>query len=177
MPDDFSIQRRTFLKLASLLPTALLGCGEGVPVSTVEEFLQQKMERDRIPGLAAALVRADGLVWYREFGYADLERRIPMSSDHLQNIGSVSKTFTTTALMQLWEKQLFQLDDDVSEYVGFSLRNPNHPDVAITFRHLLTHQSSIRDGAGIRAELPLRRSYAGSGRLDQRVPLCGRRFV
>ena len=146
MPDDFSIQRRTFLKLASLLPTALLGCGEGVPVSTVEEFLQQKMERDRIPGLAAALVRADGLVWYREFGYADLERRIPMSIDHLQNIGSVSKTFTTTALMQLWEKQLFQLDDDVSEYVGFSLRNPNHPDVAITFRHLLTHQSSIRDG-------------------------------
>ena len=146
MPDDFSIQRRTFLKLSSLLPTALLGCGEGVPVSAVEEFLQQKMERDRIPGLAAALVRADGLAWYREFGYADLERRIPISIDHLQNIGSVSKTFTTTALMQLWEKQLFQLDDDVSEYVGFSLRNPNHPDVAITFRHLLTHQSSIRDG-------------------------------
>ena len=66
-----------------MLPTALLGCGEGVPVSAVEEFLQQKMERDRIPGLAAALVRADGLAWYREFGYADLERRIPMSIDHL----------------------------------------------------------------------------------------------
>ncbi len=146
MPETFSIQRRTFLKLSSLLPTALLGCGEGTPVSAIEEFLKQKMERDRIPGLAAALIRADGLSWYCELGYADLERRIPMSIDHLQNIGSVSKTFTTMALMQLWEKELFQLDDDVSEYVGFSVRNPNHPDVAITFRHLLTHRSSIRDG-------------------------------
>ena len=146
MPEDFSMQRRTFLRLSSLLPTALLGCGETTPVRTVEEFLKQKMERDRIPGLAAAVIRPDGLAWHREFGFADLERRIPMSIDHLQNIGSVSKTFTTTALMRLWEKKQFQLDDDVSEYAGFSVRNPNHPEVAITFRHLLTHRSSIRDG-------------------------------
>ena len=146
MPGDFSIQRRTFLKLSSLPPTALLRCGEGAPVSTVEEFLKQKMERDRVPGLAAALVRSDGISWSCGLGYADLERRIPMSIDHLQNIGSVSKNFTTTALMQLWEKEFFKLDDDVSGYAGFAVRNPNHPDVAITFRHLLTHRSSIRDG-------------------------------
>ena len=146
MSQEFPLARRTFLKISSLLPAALLRCGGKTRREQMDEFLEKKMVRDRIPGLAAALIGADGLSWYREFGYADLEKRIPMSIDHLQNIGSVSKTFTTTALMQLWEQGKFRLDEDVSRYVGFSLRNPNHPDTPITFRHLLTHQSSIRDG-------------------------------
>ncbi|MCP4639886.1 MAG: serine hydrolase, partial [bacterium] len=48
--------------------------------------------------------------------------------------------------MQLWEQERFRLDDDVNEYLSFPVRNPRHPDTAITFRHLLTHTSSIRDG-------------------------------
>ena len=112
----------------------------------MEEFLQRKMKRDRVPGLAAALVNNDGMAWYGEFGFADLERRIPMTIDHLLNIGSISKTVTATALLQLCEEGLFRLDDDVGDYVDFSLRNPGYPDRSISFRHLLTHQSSLRDG-------------------------------
>jgi len=45
--------------------------------------------------------------------------------------------------MQLWEQGLFDLDDDVNDYLPFSVRNPNYPDTPLTFRMLLSHRSSI----------------------------------
>ena len=60
-------------------------------------------------------------------------------------IASVSKTVMATALMQLWEAGCFNLDDDVSAYLDFEVRNPHHPESAITFRHLMTHRSSVQD--------------------------------
>ncbi len=112
----------------------------------IDAFIRERMARYDIVGVAACLVKNDRMVWSNTYGFADLERQLPMSLDWVQNICSISKTFTTTALMQLWEQGRFQLDDDVSDYLSFPLRNPNHPDTAITFRLLLTHRSSIRDG-------------------------------
>jgi CubicO group peptidase (beta-lactamase class C family) len=64
--------------------------------------------------------------------------------------GSITKPFIATALLQLYEQGLFDLDDDVNEYLPFSLRNPNHPDEIITFRMLLSHRSSINDHSLLR---------------------------
>jgi CubicO group peptidase (beta-lactamase class C family) len=104
------------------------------------------MERDHIPGVAACIIKEGGVAWSNAYGWSDIDRQIPMSLDRLQNIASISKTFTTAALLQLWEQGRFGLDNDVSEYLSFSVRNPNHQSEKITFRHLLTHRSSIRDG-------------------------------
>jgi CubicO group peptidase (beta-lactamase class C family) len=113
----------------------------------LDAFIRAKMERDRIPGVAACVFSADGIRWIGTYGWADIERRVRMTADAIQNICSISKTFTTTALMQLWESGKFQLDDDVNGYLPFEVRNPNHASAKITFRHLLTHRSSIRDGS------------------------------
>ncbi|MGB2273610.1 MAG: serine hydrolase domain-containing protein, partial [Flavicella sp.] len=59
---------------------------------------------------------------------------------------SISKTITTTAILQLWEQGKLDLDEDVSDIVGFTIRNPFHKDSPITTRQLLTHTSSIADG-------------------------------
>jgi CubicO group peptidase (beta-lactamase class C family) len=75
-----------------------------------------------------------------------MENKIPMTDKTIQNIGSISKTITATAVMQLWEKGKFKLDDDVNGYLPFKERNPYFPDDPITFRELLTHKSSIKDG-------------------------------
>lgn len=146
------MDRRTFVSAA----IAVAGGGrfshlvsEGSPSGTfpeIDAFIEERMTRYNIAGLAACLVKNDRMVWSNTYGFADLERQLPMSLDWVQNICSISKTFTTTALMQLWEQGRFELDDDVSEYLSFPLRNPNHPNTAITFRLLLTHRSSIRDG-------------------------------
>jgi len=73
---------------------------------------------------------------------------LPATPDTLYRIASVSKLMTTLGLMRLVEDGKFELDADVSAYLGFPLRNPHFPQRAITLRHLLTHTSSLRDEAG-----------------------------
>jgi len=112
----------------------------------LDRFIRAKMQRDHIPGVAACLCSREGIRWVGTYGWADIERRVPMTIDSLQNICSISKTVTTTALMQLRDAGRFKLDDDVGDYLPFPVRNPRHPGARISFRHLLTHRSSIRDG-------------------------------
>lgn len=109
-------------------------------------WIRQKMERDHIPGVGAAIVDRSGVVWESAYGWADIERRVPMTLDTLQNVASISKTFTTTAVLQLRDQGLLSLDDDLEEHLPFPLRNPAYPDTPITIRHLITHTSSLRDG-------------------------------
>ena len=74
---------------------------------------------------------------------SNIEQKKSVTDSTLFCIASISKTITATAVMQLWEQGLFELDDDVNDYLSFNVRNPNYPDVPITFRMLLTHTSSI----------------------------------
>jgi CubicO group peptidase (beta-lactamase class C family) len=113
----------------------------------LDEFIEAEMQAQRIPGLAACIVKSGKIVWSRGYGWACVKRRVAMDPDRtIQNIGSISKTVTATAAMQLWEKGRFELDDDVNDYLPFAVRNPSHPDKPISFRCLLTHRSSIADG-------------------------------
>lgn len=61
-------------------------------------------------------------------------------------IASISKLFVSLAAMRLAERDQLQLDTDVSDYLGWSLRHPSYSDVPITLRLLLSHQSGLRDG-------------------------------
>ncbi|MBR4863337.1 MAG: beta-lactamase family protein [Oscillospiraceae bacterium] len=64
------------------------------------------------------LVRKDGEVIFRHMGgYIDVENKIPIKGDELYNIYSCSKPITVTAMMQLWEKGLFDLDDPLYKYL------------------------------------------------------------
>ena len=68
-----------------------------------------------------------------------------MKSNDLFLIASISKTITVTALLQLYDKGLFKLDDLINDYLPFKISNPNQIQ-DITFKMLLTHTSSIADG-------------------------------
>jgi CubicO group peptidase (beta-lactamase class C family) len=54
----------------------------------------------------------------------------------------------TTAMMKLCDQRRLNLNEDVSNYLGFTLRNPNHPETPVTVRMLLLHTGSINEGAG-----------------------------
>jgi CubicO group peptidase (beta-lactamase class C family) len=136
--------RRAFLAVPAL--GVLAGFSSSQTSGSLDDFIERKMRTDKIPGVAVGLIRNDRLEWTKGYGWADIEKKIPMGSQRLQNIGSISKTFTTTALMQLWEKGKFDLDDDVGRFVSFKVRHPADPDAPITFRQLVTHKSSIGDG-------------------------------
>jgi len=112
----------------------------------VDKLIAEHVADKQIPGLAYCLVKGKKMIWSGAAGWADLEKEIPMSIDGIMNIASISKTFTATAIMQLWENELVSLDADISEYVPSLIRNPHHPHVPITIYQLLTHTSSIKDG-------------------------------
>jgi CubicO group peptidase (beta-lactamase class C family) len=138
------IANTTRAALPLMFPTAWLRAG--APKDGLDRFIETELQTQHIPGLAACIVKSGRVVWSKGYGWANIEKRVAMSPDDtVQNIGSISKTVVATAVMQLWEKGKFQLDDDVNEFLPFAVRNPFHPDTPLTFRLLLTHRSSIAD--------------------------------
>jgi CubicO group peptidase (beta-lactamase class C family) len=106
----------------------------------VAEFL------DRWPsaGLAAAVVRDGSLEWFLGHGVADVQSREPITEDTVFRIGSITKTFTAIAVMQLWERGLLDLDASANEYLrSFRLIPAKASLRPATVRHLLTHTAGI----------------------------------
>lgn len=101
------------------------------------------MNKAHWPSIALAIIKNNSMVWSKCYGYADIKNTKEATNETVYMVASISKTFAATAIMQLWEKGLFDLDDDVNEYFPFNVRNPKYPDVPITFRMLLSHRSSL----------------------------------
>lgn len=103
------------------------------------------MEKYRVIGLAYLVVKNNTEKGYGCFGYAETGKKRPVKRTTLFRIASISKPITATAIMQLVQRRKCRLDEDVSRYLGFRLRNPRYPKKIITLRHLLTHTSGITD--------------------------------
>lgn len=114
-------------------------------LSEIDRKMIGLMERYQIVGLSVAAVKDDRLVWSNAYGWADLDRGVPVTEETVFRIASISKLFTATALMQQVEQGKCQLDDDIGDYLGFAVRNPHHPADKITFRQLLTHTTSLHE--------------------------------
>lgn len=103
------------------------------------------------PSLSVCIIKNDTVVWSNGYGWARPGKR--PTSDTVYMVASISKSITATALLQLYEQGKFDLDDDVSDYLGYTLKNPHYPNTTITFRMLLAHQSSIRGALDIMGHL------------------------
>lgn len=110
-----------------------------------DEAINNVLDEFQAVGISAAVVKDGQIVYNKSFGYKDLETKTPLANDDIMRIASISKSFTATSLMQLVEKGVISLDDDVSDLIGFRIRNPHHPDTPITLKMILSHTSSIRD--------------------------------
>ena len=121
-------------------------------VSFSEELLARMNEiisDPEHPLMAAAIgIVKDGQILFADgVGKQNLQGD-PVTADTKFRIASISKLSTAIAVGQLIERGLVDPDGDVSGYLGFPLRNPNNPHIPITVRMLLSHTSSIREGAG-----------------------------
>jgi CubicO group peptidase (beta-lactamase class C family) len=113
--------------------------------AAVAELILAAMERQGVPAVSAAIVKRGAVVWARAFGQANVERRVPATTDTIFALASVTKTVTGVALMQLHEAGLVDLDADVSTYLPFAVSHPLHPARPITLRALMSHTASIND--------------------------------
>ena len=99
----------------------------------------------KFPGLGF-IVYKDGEEIFSKFeGKRRLDQNLPVTRDTKFRVASLSKQFTIFTIMQLVERGKLNLDEDVSSYLGFELRNPKFPAVPITARMLASHTSSLRD--------------------------------
>jgi CubicO group peptidase (beta-lactamase class C family) len=95
-----------------------------------------------IPGMSVAIVKDQELIWAQGFGYADVEARRPATADTPYEIASLTKTLSSTILLQLVEQGKVNLDDPVSRY-GIYIKSPG----VIRVRHLLGHTSEREPGS------------------------------
>lgn len=110
-----------------------------------DQAIKDVLDEFNAVGISAAVVKDGKIVYNESFGYKDLNTKTPLANDDIMRIASISKSFTATSLLQLVDKGIISLDDDVSDLIGFKIRNPHHPDVPITLKMILSHTSSIRD--------------------------------
>jgi len=115
--------------------------------SQTEARIKALMDSTPVMGLSVAVVKDGKLIYERAFGWKE-EGKMQLSTTDIFRIASISKSFSATSVMQLVEKKKLSLDDDVSDLVGFKVRNPKFPDTIITLRMLLSHTSSINDSEG-----------------------------
>ena len=127
------------------MPTDLLAHKE--VAANLELFcawVEAQLAQREQPGIAVGLIYDQSLIWSRGFGYANVAKRVPMTAQTICRIASITKLFTSTAIMQLRDDGLLQLDDPVKKHLPwFQLRNP-HPDTpVVTIRHLLAHAGGL----------------------------------
>lgn len=115
----------------------------------LDSFIRATMEQYHIPGLSSCVVKNGQVIWQQAFGYASFEDSILVADTTIFTLMSISKTVTGVALMQLWQQGLFGLDDNINDYLPFSVVHPFFPDSIITIRMLLTHTSAINDNWGV----------------------------
>lgn len=112
-------------------------------LAELNRFILAEMEKEEIPSIAACIIKEDQIVWENFYGYENIASETPPSRETIYLLASVSKTITAVAIMQLQEKGLLNLEEDVNAYLNFPVRNPRFPDIPITARMLLTHTSSL----------------------------------
>lgn len=134
------------LQLLILTVHAALAAATNTPADELVGALAAARQKFDIVGLSVAALRAGRLERQVHLGWADVDRRVPVTDRTKFRVASISKPVTATALMQLWEQGRFKLDDPVGGVLGYPVVNPHHPDQPITFRQLLTHTASFADG-------------------------------
>lgn len=116
---------------------------------TLSSSLEKIVKKDSLTGISVVLVNSKQIIYEHNIGYADVKKEIKYSSQSIQNIGSVSKTFIAIALMKAVELGYFNLETNINEILPFKVLNPNFPKAGITIRQLTNHTSSIVDNPGI----------------------------
>jgi CubicO group peptidase (beta-lactamase class C family) len=123
----------------------------------IDAYLTSAVRDAGIPGIVALVVEADGVLYDGAFGRQDVARDLPMATDTIFRIASMTKPVTSVAVMMLVQEGDIDLDDPVSDYLpAFEdeqvIENFNPADksytsrpatTAMTVRHLLTHTSGL----------------------------------
>jgi len=118
-------------------------------ISEIEAFVEERLQALEIPGAALVLIDNGEIVYARGFGLTQ-KNGSPVSEKTPFKVGSVSKSFTALALMQLVDEGKLNLDDPVVRHIPWFQTSNKEVSDKITVRHLLAHRSGFSTVAGNR---------------------------
>lgn len=104
------------------------------------------VQRDNVHGsISIAIIKDNHIIWADAVGYASSEKDTPADTTTIYRIGSITKTFTATLLMQLVQEGKIKLDDQVENYLPEIKKLSGYADAGkITFRQLASHTSGLK---------------------------------
>src|SRR5687768_8287509 len=153
----------TLLQRALRIPAAValagIACGATLPLPPAQAAQQEPSAarlalfgryvealrlRARIPGLSAAIIHQQRIIWESGFGFQDLERRIAARPDTPYRIASLTKTFSSCLLMRCLDRRTVDLDSPISRYTTLI------PEPGATVRHVSSHTYQAPPGTVFR---------------------------
>ncbi len=112
---------------------------------TIDRYIETEMTRWNVPGCAIAIVRGNDLLYTKDYGYRDVENKLPVTPNTVFKIASLTKSFTAAATGILVNQKLLDWDTPVKKYlpelefVNTELANN------VTLKDLLTHRTGLYD--------------------------------
>ena len=113
-------------------------------IGLLEAWLESQLAYRGWPGLSIGIVHDQELIWARGFGHASLERSERATPETLYRIASITKLFTSTAILQLRDAGKLRLSDPLTQHLPWFKIGEAYPDAPpITIEHLLTHTAGL----------------------------------
>jgi len=113
-------------------------------IEMLEIWIDAHLVYENIPGISIAILQDQDLIWSKGFGYANIERKLPITPKTIFSICSVSKLFTSIAVMQLRDAGKLNLDDPIEKHLSWFNIQQSYTDVPpATVRGLLMHTSGL----------------------------------
>lgn len=101
---------------------------------------------NQLVGAVSVIIKDNDIKEIIEYGKRSIENDLPMNIDTVFRIASISKVVVAAGIMKLVEQGRLDINTDISEYLGFMLRNPYYPNSIISLKMVMTQTSSITDG-------------------------------
>ncbi|MHB8337418.1 MAG: serine hydrolase domain-containing protein [Ignavibacteriaceae bacterium] len=135
-------------------------------LARIDTVFREYINKDWCNGATAIILRNGKIVYYKAIGYNDIKKKTPLKKDDIFRIASQTKAITSVAVMMLYEKGKFSLDDPISDYLpefkdvkvldkfneADSTFTTVKPESPVTIRELLTHTSGLGyPGSGTKA--------------------------
>ncbi len=142
---------------AALPACAPAQVGDSALVARIDSLADAEIDSDTTASVAIGVMRGDDVILANGYGYADIENGVPATAETVYRIGSITKQFTSTAIMQLVENGDINLDDEITKFL------PGYPTQGhrVTIHHLLTHTSGIKSYTGLNRD-----NFSQAFRLD-----------
>jgi CubicO group peptidase (beta-lactamase class C family) len=146
--------------LAAIVPATMpIVAGGAEPgLERIDTFIRAEMARQKVPGVAVAIVTKNGVLAAKGYGLANVEHNVAVSPDTIFQSGSVGKQFTSTAVMLLVEQGKIGLEDQIAKYFPDAPASWKTSGCAIADAHGIPDYEESKDGP---ASVDLRRDYPG----------------